>query len=80
MGDTRDPYESIGYAIFRAHMAKDCRCCYECRGRPCDGVLAGGVCDQARCRCDDETDDYGDDEADGSLVKIEPAASGSEGK
>lgn len=58
----RDPYEGPGYAFFVARMAKYCRCCITCGAPPCDGVLAGGMCDVARCRCDDEPDGYdGDD-------------------
>lgn len=34
-------------------MAKDCRCCIECANPPCDGVMAGGVCDR-RCTCDED--------------------------
>lgn len=46
-------------------LAKDCRCC-DCAvchpgGVPCDGLLAGGMCDEATCRCDDE-EECDDDE------------------
>lgn len=38
-----DPFESEEYARFVEEMAKSCRCAPSVR--PCDGVLAGGVCD-----------------------------------
>ena len=43
MSENCDPYQSEEYAKFVDSMLKYCHCC---RGnRPCDGVLAGGVCD-----------------------------------
>lgn len=39
-----DPYDTPEYQAFVEEMAKHCRC--SPRYRPCDGVLAGGVCDQ----------------------------------
>lgn len=57
-----DPYNGPGYRFFVAMMAKHCHCCPACRNPPCDGALAGGMCDQSRCRCDDESDDYEDEE------------------
>lgn len=33
--------------------AKDCRCCSRCWECPCGGCLAGGICDDHRCSCDD---------------------------
>lgn len=38
-----DHYLSDEYQKFVASMVEHCRCCE--RNRPCDGVLAGGVCD-----------------------------------
>ena len=29
-----------------------CDCCRDCGSGPCEGVMAGGMCDQA-CRCED---------------------------
>lgn len=38
--------------------AKDCRCCPDCEvTRPCDGCLAGGICDHFRCTCGETEDD-----------------------
>lgn len=34
-----------------------CSCCPLCSDPPCDGAMAGGVCDQAPCRCDDDWDE-----------------------
>lgn len=34
-------------------IARDCRNCEECSGRPCDACMAGGVCDR-RCTCDED--------------------------
>lgn len=47
-------------------LVKDCRCCAECHpgAVPCDGLLAGGMCDQARCDCNDLDPDYGLDDED----------------
>jgi len=37
---------------------KQCTCCPECgQMRPCNGVMAGGMCDSA-CDCDDDDPDY----------------------
>ena len=41
-----DPYKSEEYSKFVESMVPNCRCePYSCR--PCDGVLAGGLCDCA---------------------------------
>jgi hypothetical protein len=40
-----DPYESAEYQRFVEESAKEC-CCRPDWGRPCDGVLAGGLCDR----------------------------------
>jgi len=51
---------------FVAEMAAHCRNCMECSECPCGACLAGGICDQSRCTCDDPPDDddgrYEDDE------------------
>jgi hypothetical protein len=41
-----DPYSTPEYAAFVEEMAKHCQCLppHSC---PCDGVLAGGLCDKA---------------------------------
>lgn len=39
-----DPYQSEEYQKFVEESAKECHCHPDC-GRPCDGVLAGGLCD-----------------------------------
>lgn len=38
-----DPYQSEEYQRFVESMVPHCRCAE--RHRPCDGVLAGGICD-----------------------------------
>ncbi len=35
-------------------MARHCRCCTDCSNPPCDGVCAGGMCDE-QCHCDDSS-------------------------
>lgn len=42
-----NPYESVEYERFVQYMANHCHCEPPDR-RPCDGVLAGGVCDGAK--------------------------------
>jgi len=37
-----DPFDSPEYAAFVESMVPLCHCA---RNRPCDGVLAGGICD-----------------------------------
>jgi hypothetical protein len=39
-----DPYQSVEYARFVESMVPHCHC-EPLSSRPCDGVLAGGVCD-----------------------------------
>lgn len=46
-----DPANDPDYQAFIASMEKFCRCDYD---RPCDGVLAGGLCDETREEMDDE--------------------------
>jgi|ERR1051325_593950 hypothetical protein len=41
-----DPYQTVEYQRFVEDMAKHCRCT-PYADRPCDGVLAGGPCDDA---------------------------------
>lgn len=47
-------------SAFVEAMARYCDCCRDCAMTPCEGVLAGGMCDGI-CRCDTE-DDNSDDE------------------
>ena len=43
----------------------DWRACTVCTSRPCDGVLAGGMCDDMECRYyDDEQPEDDDDDED----------------
>ena len=39
---------------------KQCNCCPQCSPHPCDGVMAGGMCDslECECECDDNYEDY----------------------
>lgn len=37
---------------------KQCNCCPECSPHPCDGVMAGGMCDSLECECGDDYEDY----------------------
>ena len=37
---------------------KQCNCCPLCSPCPCDGVAAGGLCDNLPCDCDDEEKVY----------------------
>jgi len=60
---TDDPFNDPDYADLCARLAKDCRCgCEKCEDRPCAGLLACGVCDEADCDCD--YDDFPDDDED----------------
>lgn len=45
----QDPYDTPEYQAFVEEMAKHCQCLppHRC---PCDGVLAGGICDKAGWR------------------------------
>ena len=36
---------------------KHCRCCPHCSPNPCDGVAAGGMCDNVECDCFGDDDD-----------------------
>jgi len=51
-----DPYDTQEYQSFVEEMAKDCRC-EPHSARPCDGVLAGGICDGLNWK---ERDDFRD--------------------
>jgi hypothetical protein len=46
------------YAAYVEACAADCSCCGVCSpgSMPCEGCLAGGVCDRIACRCYDEDD------------------------
>lgn len=44
-----------------ASAAKHCTCCPICVGCPCDGCLAGGMCDDM-CTCDEDEDLYVDED------------------
>jgi hypothetical protein len=35
-----------------SEWARQCSCCPQCSQHPCDGVAAGGMCDNAECECD----------------------------
>jgi len=50
----QDPYESDEYAAFVESMIPLCHCVGH---RPCDGVLAGGICDDIQ---DDGREELGD--------------------
>ena len=39
---------------------KHCSCCPDCNQVPCDGVMAGGICDMMECQCDEIVDDEWD--------------------
>lgn len=54
-----DPYQSEEYARFVASMVPHCHCCE--RNRPCDGVLAGGICDGVTEPEREETGEYDDE-------------------
>lgn len=60
--DDGDPFDDPSYQDYLASCAKDCRCCPVC-SQVCAGVLAGGLCDDAACRCEPD-DEYGYDDAD----------------
>lgn len=58
-----DPFESEEYQVFIASMQKHCHCTGQNNPCPCDGVLAGGVCDERHDEPDYTNDDwYGDEE------------------
>lgn len=47
---------AMSYEAFIASCSKVCRCCPQCCDHPCAGTMAGGLCDEMRCHCDDEPD------------------------
>lgn len=47
-----DPFQSEGYQRFVESMVPHCHCAD--RFRPCDGVLAGGLCDNQQEPDDDD--------------------------
>lgn len=55
-----DPYDTPEYAAFVEEMAKHCHC-EPLDRRPCDGVLAGGLCDGAKEDLDDDPDEEPED-------------------
>jgi hypothetical protein len=50
-----DPYESAEYQRFVESMVEHCHC-HE-GNRPCDGVLAGGLCDGIKGPGEDDYED-----------------------
>ena len=62
--DNPDCQSCAEYDRFVASCLKDCRCCRACNWRPCEGAMAGGLCDELDCRCDDFPRDDGDQEDD----------------
>jgi hypothetical protein len=54
-----DPHDDPAYHAYLADAAAACCCCPDCGLVPCEGVLAGGVCDDL-CICP-EDGDFGDD-------------------
>jgi len=50
----QDPYQDEEYQKFVSSMVPHCHCGE--RNRPCDGVLAGGVCEGIKDERDDERD------------------------
>lgn len=55
MKDDED-YKPPQYVMNRWKRA--CSCCPECNPHPCDGVKAGGMCDQMPCMCCDDDYEY----------------------
>lgn len=57
-----DPFDSPEYAVFVESMIPFCHCVGH---RPCDGVLAGGMCDDIQDDIDeDDFRDWDNDEGD----------------
>ncbi len=59
-----DPFDDPSYRRFILDAARDCRCCQDCSECPCPGCLAGGICDDDECHCDDYGYDYDQEEDD----------------
>jgi hypothetical protein len=57
-----DPFESPEYAAFVESMVPHCHCSPS--HQPCDGVLAGGLCDNIRDDREDWRDEGGVEEED----------------
>lgn len=62
--------DGIGYTEFVQECIRHCSCCPDCWDVPCDGTMAGGICDHM-CHCGGELDpldrmdpDYCSDEED----------------
>jgi hypothetical protein len=55
-----DPFADPSYRAHVEACSKYCQCCASCSDHPCAGSMAGGICDQARCHCDDEREDSED--------------------
>jgi len=58
MNSDEDKFNQIPDEVWSGWV-KECSCCPICSPSPCDGVMAGGLCDQI-CHCDDE--DYIDED------------------
>lgn len=56
-----DPFDDPSYRAFVTDAAVTCRCCSRCWDSPCGACLAGGICDEMACHCDDEPEDDDDD-------------------
>jgi len=54
--DGYDPDDDPAYHRYIAAAAKECNCCSVCCRVPCDGCLAGGMCD-ATCHCSEDDDE-----------------------
>ncbi len=52
--DPFDPFDDPDYLAHVSTAAKACRCCQVCSDVPCAGCMAGGMCDQTTCRCQDD--------------------------
>ena len=62
MSDEPDLHGDPEYTAWLAQCASECTCCPECSPtHPCEGAMAGGVCDWHTCTCHDEPDNYDDD-------------------
>lgn len=57
MSDPEDPSEDPNYQAWLEELAKQCRC-NPGSLRPCDGLMAGGMCDGLDLTEDREGDDY----------------------
>lgn len=55
MNTEEDPFQSEEYAKFVESMVPLCRCRES--NRPCDGVLAGGPCDEVKDQLETEEND-----------------------